>query len=460
MQKKSAFTPQQTETDEVKLKPIMGIRPGVYLTAAYSVVLLLIVFILLIYPGIKNPTAMLDVKTEPAGAAIRVNGTYMGVSGSRILVPKGTHTIEAALPGFETASTVHQIPSRVFASAFFPRRYKVEFTLTAPDPAAVFAQSAFEYASWSFGGEPTVAWQIPLSLSEGAYRVGTANDPAFYDTLTAASRFTVTRAALRDLVRAKTLIDNGGLSPSPVTLVSSVSDILIFLSENKGSADWLASLLPPDYASTIKNSNWHKNEQFEKTPVTAAQDGRRFELAGISFTGISAANGGLSFFISENPVPLALFEIFLGENPQWEGSFTDYYEEEISFLNPEFYDKSIITGITWYAAEAFCQWLSARLPSSMTAAEMEVRLPTEAQWEYAASTGLRSMQNAGWEWCADPFAPLQFISAPDRAVKAVSSPERTLRGRQNAGAQETRASLPAEMSSPFVTFRPVIAVKE
>ena len=73
--------------------------------------------------------------------------------------------------------------------------------------------------------------------------------------------------------------------------------------------------------------------------------------------------------------------------------------------------------------------------------------------------GIKSMEDPIWEWCADPFAPLQFISASNNAIQAMGSPERVLHGRPSVTAEETRASLPPEMSSPFVTFRLVIAPK-
>ena len=482
----SAATNQDENSDQVKFKPIMGVRPGVYLAVLYSLVIIVIVFFLLVLPGIKNPVAALIVKTEPAGAAVRVNDIYMGVSGSKIIVPKGEHTITAAMPGFESQSVVMQIPGRVFASLFFPKKYIIDFTLTTPDPAAAFSLYAADYAAWSFAGEASETWQVPMSLSEGAYRIGREqltedsnlsfeeqrkeSNERLQKILESAAGFTGTKVGMRDLIRAKILLDNYGNSPSPVTLVTSISDAFKFLSENQGSAAWLSNFITGDAASAFKSSAWAKNvinSQIEFVPLSGETAGAsRLNLSGLYFSRISASEyrqfgkTGLieSFYINENPVPRSLFEEFLSVNPEWRNHLTDYEAEEIASAPQETYNRNIITGITWYAAEAFCKWLTDQLPSSISA--MEVRLPTEYEWEYAALS-ISNMKNPGWEWCVNHYVPNQFIKVSDKALQSINSPERSLRGKPpgNTSNTETRASLPPDLSSPIVTFRPVIAAR-
>jgi gamma-glutamyl hercynylcysteine S-oxide synthase len=433
---------------QVKFKPIYGIRPGVYLTFLYSFILLVILFLLFLYPGIKNPGAVLIVKTEPAGAAVRIDGVYRGVAGSKIHISKGNHTIEAVMPGFESQSAAHQISARYLGSLFFPLYKKVDFTLKTQDAAAAFALYAADYADWSFAGEPTASWQIPMSLSEGAYRAGNvknSNDD-MQQILLASACFAVTRAATRDLIRAKILLDNGGNAPSPIALVKSISNILAFLSENKESAKWLSQVLPREQASVIESSGWFEKQGRSGAPPKPDTVAGNTRMAGVSFIRFSSG-----FMISETPVSRSLFETFLNDQPQWRDYQTDYFPQEISSY-PWDIDKNVITGVTWYAAQAFCDWMALRLPSTA----MEVRLPTEEEWSIAANS-INNIKNIGWEWCEDPYAPLQFSAASAKAKQAVGSPERSLRGRQTANSTETRASLPPDLSSPIVTFRVVLA---
>jgi len=494
--------------DQVHLKPIMGIRPGVYIAIMCALVLLLALFFVLLYPGIARPGSVVVFTSDPAGAALRVDDVYLGTSPCKVFVPKGEHTLEAVLPGFEMKTLECTIPGRLFASVLFPRRYDVNVSLITPDPAAVLAASAHDYASWSFGGEPTAAWQIPLSLSEGVYRIGKAAGKTVgvdsEGTLAAAARFAVTRAALRDLVRAETLALNGGVSPSPLTITRSLTQAVAFLSNNPAGAAWLADTLSKDSANVLISSAWYQNQLAAFAEVTAGESlaalptekpdpalpANQIRVGGLLFTGVG---GGVlvqgepfphrvpvsAFMICTTEIPSLAYADFLDAVPGWRADQREALEQQGLVTNEYLVDfedtvpvgrtriDKGVNSVSWYAAKAYCEWLSGKLPASF--AGWEIRLPTEAEWEYAVKSAYRwggagiSVSNSGvWEWCADPYSPLPFFAAPSESVAAVGSPERSLRGGSsfnNTGPTnpEIRASLPPAACSPFVSFRPVIA---
>jgi formylglycine-generating enzyme required for sulfatase activity len=492
----AAGTRENSGEDEVRLSPVLGLRPGVFLTLLYSLIILILLFFLFFVPGLLRPGSMVVLKTSPAGAALRVDGVYRGTSPGRIFVPRGLHWFELVLPGFQPSVFEEDIGSRLAGSLFFPRLHRVEKQLSpAAGAPEILALGAAEYAAWSFAGEPTAAFQIPLRLSEGAYRAGPGAETGsggMNGVLRAASRFGSTRAALRDLIRAKALIDNRGLSPSPGSLFRSAGDLIGFLSETPGAAPWLADTLPPEAASLIAGSAWYQKQVLEGENIKAAEQlppgpAGRFRLDSLSFTTIP---GGIlaqaapfprqisigEFRICDTEIPPAAFGAFLAAQPQWNrDNLENLLEQNLvtgeylsgGFESPE--ENSGISQVSWYAARAFCSWLSDRLPPSMES--WEVRLPTEAEWEYAAkavqnwgASDISGLSGGGWEWCGDPYAPLDFIEAPAEAREAAGSPERSLRGGAwiNPGAPvrpETRASLPPKSCSPLVSFRPVIARK-
>ncbi|MDR0655994.1 MAG: PEGA domain-containing protein, partial [Treponema sp.] len=239
------------EDDIVHLKPILGIKPGRYLAFLYLVIILVILFFLILFPGLYRPGSLVIVESEPGGAAFRVDGVYIDTSPCKVFINRGDHHLEAVLPGFDSWESEMEIPGRLLFSLFFPRRISVKAELSSPDPFEAFAETAAAYAAWTFGGEPTLSWQIPLSLSEGAYRIGPAfvaatasSDSSAEGILHAAARFAVTRAGFRDLVRARCLIDNGGISSSPLSLSRSAEKVLDYLCENPEALSLFAALLP------------------------------------------------------------------------------------------------------------------------------------------------------------------------------------------------------------------------
>ena len=101
--------------------------------------------------------------------------------------------------------------------------------------------------------------------------------------------------------------------------------------------------------------------------------------------------------------------------PEYWHAAPDYWEGTLADDDPEVYRyfradrlnnmdvSEPVSSLSWYEADAYARWAGKRLP-------------TEAEWEYAASLNLpelEGMTGAIWQWTASPFLPYPgFVAYP------------------------------------------------
>ena len=119
-----------------------------------------------------------------------------------------------------------------------------------------------------------------------------------------------------------------------------------------------------------------------------------------------------TFWISKYPVTNRLFRDFVTnrgyENPQWWkfSSQAEFFRKSLKERCPRYWhdpkwngDNYPVVGVSWYEAVASCQWLTQKWRDEGKLAKDEsLRLPTEAEWEKAASWDGKNQRKRRFPW--------------------------------------------------------------
>ena len=163
MPRRDTTPPQGSGPSEVvvRLKPIFGIRPGTWLTALYAVAIVLVLFFVLFYPGLRRPGSYLVFTGLPARATVRIDGRYAGSTPCTVFVSRGNRSIEVVKPFYSTDARRVEVPGRVFASLIVPRKQTFEYHLDLSD-----SQGLFAWALDDFARNPLIPEIVSKTVSE------------------------------------------------------------------------------------------------------------------------------------------------------------------------------------------------------------------------------------------------------------------------------------------------------
>lgn len=527
---------------KVKLKPFLGIKPGVYLTWLYGFAVCVILFLLLFLHGIRKNGTVVSINSMPDQAAVYVDGEYAGATPVSVFVPRGDRTIEIRRPFFDPDLQSYKIKGRLFGSLLFPRRMKIESKLDIEGLQALLQAQFTEQSGWAlvehFGATYSPEMVISNSIRAIYQAVGTESTVGNIESSISQSIYELLRYAisnisseplLGDWLRSLLLVSGGGNMLSPSSTLVALQNIINLKQDYRILGLLVPSIAVSEAAEEMVGSEWFSSflADYRKTvqniPGARPVYGQNVDVNGLVFSLVPAGRFSMGAFAQSDdryvlPVAASSGEFYLLKTEVTRRMYRDFVEDD-PFWDPDNLERLIDNGqvsadylldwdeeidadipvryVSFYAAQAYCEWLNGNLPAAFR--DYEVRLPSEIEWEWAASGTLNSetdafggdldgpvavpssfissagstMQNMKgnlWEWCDTWYYPAAYFlySSESPAIDTSSSSpfdgvEMVVRGGSWANRPEDRISISSRGSQPpswctaFTGFRIVLS---
>ena len=416
---------------QVRLRPLAGVAPGIYLTWLYGAAALALLFFAAIFPGLRFNGALVAVSSSPPGAAVYVDGRFAGTTPLTTRVAAGRHTLRLSKDHFQPREEPVEVGGRVFLSWPFPRRESRHLTLQLEDPAALMQAALLDLARNPGIGRIIIDAAADLAGSAAPPDLGAA-------FLHNAMLLIESQSGLAALLSAHGLLTAGGAPRSPLGLQRLLRDVARLAADYPRLPLWLAALLPEAAAGELAATSWyHAVVQRHRAAAGAALSPPAgaaapatppapvIEAAGMVFhrvpagsyvMGDSARLGQLpdpalpfpewphqvapgTFYLQEREVTKQAYARFLAAAPEWAPGnraalaarglvAEDYLADWDAGQVPAGRASEPVVYVSAYAAEAFAAWVGGQLPAAPGGGRWLVRLPFEPEWEYAARGGL------------------------------------------------------------------------
>ena len=435
-----------TEVEPVRLKARLGMQPGLYLTIIYAIALLLILFLLLILPGIRRNGTVYHFSSTPSEAAVYVDDVYIGSTPFSGFVDRGSHTLRIEKPFFESMETELSVEGRIFGTLLFPRKEEYSADLNIDDSTAYLRWRFKQIASWSLVGGFYEGYSYPRRSVTAVeeYLAGTDEENSskeLYDFLYMLLNNISSSELLGDIStafrRAAAMNSPSAMNGADKSDPSAQESLSTYAAESA-----FAQMIDIELLQLYEYMLSDEDENFPTvgTDIESLRDSLRKRVDGLPFKETYAAavdrtssirlegsvllridppdmvpvgNPSLtldseeltlddlsafphmekleSYYLSTTEITRTQFIAFLAENPEWgmekkEALIADGLvdAEYLAFMNEEDPDLGLpITHVSWHAARAYCDWLQEKLPASLQG-RYKARLPKEAEWEYAA----------------------------------------------------------------------------
>ena len=480
---------------EVKLKSIFGIPPGLYLIILYTFIVLATLFIVFFLPGIIRNGSEVSFSTTPYGAAIYCDDIYIGSGEVAKFIPKGTHTFSFKKTGYKSEVIKLNIRGKIIFSWMFPRRESVNTSLKLDSLDTYLFSRAKTLYEWSFITDYSSNYFYPELFTKVAEDLADTDLSA--DQITRVSEFYKHTAALISSdkmfsdysIGAEILNKRYGIQFTETSHVELLQNYFAKTDIAKKSS---SAILDNNYVTGNQKNGFEYIQLFDTSYVQLSAvnvlSGNPDFMSTSKLTEYPTQVTMDPYAIASKEISVKDYALFLKQNPGWsisnkqnllnDGLVDEQYLLDVNLLNQT---DLPIRNISWYAAKAYCNWVSDVMPSEYS--NLYMSLPSTSQWQYAASifqntytTVLSSakiftkvpvnfMGNV-WEFCSDTYLPTgsALYLNIDNELKSDWT-QITVMGGSWANnpsdiALYTIGSIEPYSCSEFIGFRPVLLLKE
>lgn len=411
----------------VHLKPILGVRPAVYLTVLYGVIAVLLLFFLFFYPGLRNRGSYLSLTTSPDHATVKVDGVYADSTPCVVFLRHGQRNVEISKPFYDKVTFQEIIGGRVFGTIFIPDGRRKTQSLIVAD-----VEGLLRWAREDFQRNPG----IPSILSDAANAANAASPVGqWYDFVNDSMLFVTNEFQLRELLLATAKIASRGSILTPASFVDAVQHSIQLKQKYDNFPSWLLLILSRAHSTNLTTSAWVQqylasyreaiSGYYQPASLSPGPGGGgRVTVQGMEFRSVPAGDLIMgkddnldsfgksidlqlahpvhidSFYLGSTEVTKGQYQSFVQQNPEWapanrtslvqRGLVTDAYLSDWPSAGVSGGREGFpVTSVSWHAAVAFTEWLSRRVQATLPG--YAAQLPSEAEWEWAARGGLRGM---------------------------------------------------------------------
>ena len=415
------------KVEPVKIKPLFGMKPGLWLTIAYFIAILLLVFLIAFLPDIIDGHKRVTFTSDAGTAAVYLDGVYQGGTPFTRSIKSGTYQVSYQVNGCEIDSFTIKVGHPVFLNWLFPRTQKVSSSavLTADAYEALTKEFLTDLNAYSAVLDYDDTHRYPQLITEYYKSVNASGIRPDNDVTIAATLFTTTDVMNEDFKEAASII---GVDLLPIySTLDGKSTV--------GTADTETPTVSAK-ATSLK-TEWFTLEGYQISDA----DFSNGNTVTASYPDVIQAGKDVhtdAFNIGTYCITESQYSAFMAQNPQWaksnkdiivaQGLVDEYYLEGVDFSSATV--NRPVHNISWYAAQAFCSWLSDVTGKT-------VSLPSENQWIAASLTDTEggfqkslmpsaaegspaAMLGGVWEMTSTKFIPLARISA-DVQVEGVDA---------------------------------------